>query len=75
MVSRAPAPTGKPQKYAKEVLLGSGAQGSCYKVKGKTTGDSYVIKIIPLKNMTDRQKQEAKNEHRVLGMLDHPNII
>ena len=55
--------------------LGRGAYGVVNKVKSLKNGITYVIKILDLKLMKERQQKEAWKEAMILKKLNHPNII
>lgn len=35
----------------------------------------YALKIVALKNLSDKEKENAVNEVRILASIKHPNII
>ena len=55
--------------------LGDGAYSKVYKVKRIADGQMYALKIVALKNLSDREKDNAINEVRILASIKHPNII
>ncbi|KDO34359.1 NEK/NEK1 protein kinase [Saprolegnia parasitica CBS 223.65] len=61
-------------KYRKLERIGKGSFGAAYlaEKKGDATGTKYVIKEIPI---DPRDSTAAIREARLLGALDHPNII
>ena len=61
-------------KYRKLERIGKGSFGAAYlaEKKGDPTGTKYVIKEIPI---DPRDSTAAIREARLLGALDHPNII
>jgi len=55
--------------------LGDGAYSKVYKVKRIADGQMYALKIVALKNLSDKEKDNAINEVRILASIKHPNII
>lgn len=55
--------------------LGDGAYSKVYKVKRIADGQMYALKIVALKNLSDKEKDNAINEVRILASIRHPNII
>ena len=55
--------------------LGDGAYSKVYKVKRIADGVMYALKIVALKNLSDKVKDNAINEVRILASIQHPNII
>ena len=35
----------------------------------------YALKIVALKNLSDKEKENAVNEVRILASIMHPNVI
>ena len=56
-------------------LLGEGSFGKCYLVQSSTTRTLRVIKQIDMSSLSKQEQTEALREGRVLGQLNHPNII
>lgn len=55
--------------------LGEGAYSSVFKVKRLADGIEYALKKVKLGNLSDKEKQNALNEVRILASVDHRNII
>jgi len=55
--------------------LGEGAYSSVYKVKRLVDNIEYALKRVKLGNLSDKEKQNALNEVRILASIRHPNII
>ncbi|CAL1274344.1 unnamed protein product [Larinioides sclopetarius] len=55
--------------------LGEGSSGSALLVQDVVTQKQYVVKRIPLLNLSEDEKEEAKKEVEVLSQMKHPNII
>ena len=50
-------------------FLGKGAFGAVYRVKRQADGQSYALKIVDIRNRSQRGKQGAVNEIRVLAAV------
>lgn len=70
-----PRPKAGKDKYNLVKKLGSGAYGEAYLVQSRITQKQWVIKKIDLKDMTVEDRLKAKDEARILQVLNHPNII
>jgi len=55
--------------------LGEGAFSSVFKAKRISDGQVYAIKKVKMTKLSDREKQNAVNEVRILASINHPNII
>ncbi len=55
--------------------LGDGAYSSVYKVKRSDDEQLYALKKVKLMSLTDKEKENALNEVRILASIDHPNVI
>ncbi|EAR83720.2 plant dual-specificity MAP kinase kinase family domain protein (macronuclear) [Tetrahymena thermophila SB210] len=55
--------------------LGEGAYSSVYKVKRISDDNEYALKKVKLMNLSDKEKQNALNEVRILASIRQPNII
>ena len=55
--------------------LGDGAYSKVFKVKRLADGQMYALKIVELKNLSDKEKDNAVNEVRILASINHTNII
>lgn len=55
--------------------LGEGAYSSVYKVKRMLDSVEYALKKVKLMNLSDKEKQNALNEVRILASIRHPNIV
>lgn len=56
-------------------LLGKGSFGSVFKVIRISDQQEYAMKEVSLRNLKDKEQQEAVNEIRILASLTHKNII
>jgi NIMA (never in mitosis gene a)-related kinase len=67
-------------KLGKNILkiigfLGEGAYSSVYKVKRIADGTEYALKKVKLQNLSDKEKQNALNEVRILASLRCNNVV
>ncbi|KAL9644369.1 hypothetical protein ABK040_005827 [Willaertia magna] len=63
-------------KYILEKKIGSGSYGSVYIVHHSSKPEKkYVLKKIPLKGLSQKEKQSAKQEVKLLQSLQHPFIV
>lgn len=56
-------------------LLGEGAYSSVYKVMRHADKEVYALKKVKLPSLSDKEKQNALNEVRLLASVRHENII
>ena len=57
------------------IFLGEGAYSSVYKVKRIKDSEEYALKKVKLQNLTEKEKENALNEVRILASVKHKNII
>lgn len=57
------------------ILLGEGAFSTVFKVKRISDGAEYAMKKVKMMKLSEREKQNALNEVRILASIQHPNII
>ena len=55
--------------------IGDGAYSSVYKVRRQEDNDSYALKKVKMLNLSDKEKENALNEVRILASLNHTNVI
>ena len=55
--------------------LGDGAFSEVLQVKRKSDGALYAMKKVKMGQLTDKEKQSALNEVRILASIQHPNVI
>ena len=55
--------------------LGLGAYSSVYKVERLLDHEVYALKKVNLNGMTNKEKQNALNEIRILASVRHPCVI
>ena len=63
------------EKYEKIKIIGRGAYGTVYLCRRISDGCHFIIKQIPVEEMSTEERQAAMNEVDVLKRLKHPNII
>eukprot|EP00429_Kryptoperidinium_foliaceum_P018193 CAMPEP_0176044202 /NCGR_PEP_ID=MMETSP0120_2-20121206/21938_1 /TAXON_ID=160619 /ORGANISM="Kryptoperidinium foliaceum, Strain CCMP 1326" /LENGTH=626 /DNA_ID=CAMNT_0017377609 /DNA_START=65 /DNA_END=1945 /DNA_ORIENTATION=- len=56
-------------------LLGEGAYSSVYKVLRLADREVYALKKVKLPSLSDKEKQNALNEIRLLASIQHENVI
>jgi len=62
-------------QYTIEKEIGKGSYGTVYTCKLKKTNTMYVMKKIPLQNMSERERKAAQLEVSLLKELKHPFIV
>ena len=55
--------------------LGEGAYSSVYKVKRISDGQLYALKKVRLMNLSEKERENALNEVRILASIKHNNIV
>ena len=56
-------------------IIGEGAYSSVYHVRRIADGDYYALKKVRMQKLSDKEKENALNEVRILASIRHPNII
>ena len=56
-------------------VLGDGAYSEVYKVKRLEDGIEYALKKVKLDHLSDKERDNAINEVRILASVQHPNVI
>ena len=54
--------------------LGDGSYSSVYKVKRKTDDNIYALKKVKIQNLSDREKENALNEVRILASIKNSYV-
>ena len=57
------------------IKIGDGAYSSVYRVKRIADGEIYALKKVKLHHLSDKEKDNAINEVRILASLKNTNII
>jgi len=55
--------------------LGDGAYSSVFKVRRIQDGEIYALKQVKMLQLTEKEKENALNEVRILASVDHPNVV
>jgi len=55
--------------------LGDGAFSSVHQVKRTSDGTLYAMKKVKMGKLSEKEKQNAVNEIRILASINHPNVI
>lgn len=55
--------------------LGEGAFSTVYSVKRISDGAIYAMKKVKMGKLTEKEKQNAVNEIRILASINHVNVI
>jgi NIMA (never in mitosis gene a)-related kinase 1/4/5 len=56
------------------ILLGDGSYSSVYKVKRTEDGLEYALKKVKISHLSDREKENALNEVRILASIKHKSV-
>lgn len=56
-------------------LIGDGAYSSVYKVRRAEDQAVYALKKVKMLNLSDKEKENALNEVRILASINHNNVI
>ena len=63
-------------RYKKIKQIGKGAFGAAILVQGRSDPKSqYVIKVVDVSRMKQKERDEAKKEIKLLASFHHPNIV
>ena len=63
------------ERYTVVKSLGKGSFGSASLVRRKADGLLFVVKEVNLARLSAKERDESRNEARVLQQLSHPNIV
>lgn len=55
--------------------LGDGAFSTVHEAKKISDGAIYALKKVKLGKLSEKEKQNAVNEIRILASINHPNVI
>ena len=56
-------------------LAGDGAFSQVFRVKRISDGTEYAMKKVKMMKLSEKEKNNALNEVRILASIQHPNII
>lgn len=54
--------------------IGDGSYSCVYKVKRLEDGVEYALKKVKMQNLSEREKENALNEVRILASIKHKNV-
>lgn len=55
--------------------LGTGSYSEVFKVIRKSDGQQYALKKVSMENLSQKERENALNEVRILASIHHENII
>jgi NIMA (never in mitosis gene a)-related kinase len=55
--------------------IGEGSYSLVYQVKRVSDGQEYALKQVKMESLTDKEKENALNEVRILASIKHANVI
>ena len=55
--------------------LGEGAYSSVYLVRRIEDGHEYALKKVKIMNLSEKERENALNEIRILASVKNPNIV
>ena len=61
--------------FKKEKVIGKGSFGSVYLVRRLEDNKIYALKKVKLQNLSDKEKENALNEVRILASVKSPFVI
>ena len=57
------------------IFIGDGSYSCVYKVRRIEDGVEYALKKVKMLNLSDREKENALNEVRILASIKHKNVV
>ena len=57
------------------LIIGDGAYSQVYKVKRFEDGEVYALKKVKLSHLSEKERDNAVNEVRILASIKHKNVI
>lgn len=57
------------------MLIGEGAYSSVYHVRRIADNEIYALKKVRMQKLSDKEKENALNEVRILASINHRNIV
>ena len=55
--------------------IGEGSYSQVFKVQRKTDQKTYALKKVSMDSLSNRERNNALNEVRILASIDHNNIV
>lgn len=62
-------------KFKVVKFLGKGSYGSVFQVQRLTDGQTYALKEMDVRSMSQAEREDSVNEVRLLASVSHPNVI
>ena len=62
-------------KFLSFLIAGDGAYSSVYKVRRNEDQAVYALKKVKMNNLSDKEKENALNEVRILASINNNNVI
>ena len=56
-------------------MIGDGSYSCVYKVRRIEDSIEYALKKVKMMNLSDREKENALNEVRILASIKHKNVV
>jgi NIMA (never in mitosis gene a)-related kinase len=56
-------------------ILGDGAYSNVYRVRRYEDNQKYALKKVKLDHLSEKERENAINEVRILASVKHPNVI
>lgn len=56
-------------------FLGDGAYSNVFRVKRYEDNQMYALKKVKLDHLSEKERENAINEVRILASIKHPNVI
>ena len=57
------------------MIIGDGSYSCVYKVRRIEDNQEYALKKVKMLNLSDREKENALNEVRILASIKHRNVV
>ena len=57
------------------IITGDGAYSNVYRVRRYEDSQVYALKKVKLDNLSEKERENAINEVRILASINHPNVI
>lgn len=55
--------------------IGDGAYSNVYRVRRYEDNQKYAMKKVKLDSLSEKERENAINEVRILASIQHPNVI
>lgn len=57
------------------MFIGDGAYSNVFRVKRYEDNQMYALKKVKLDHLSEKERENAINEVRILASIKHPNVI